>query len=124
MLCCQTSKRARHSFAIAHKLHELDPIPKRVGDVYTMVAFQRLISNHRKARLLTALYECFQARDEQCGMSFLRRPKVVVYPEMDFQRALPEPHAPALCQVGGLRRFRQSQTLAVKGACLLFLVRR
>ena len=70
-----------------NRLHELDVVPERVGDVHALVAVERLVADDVDAGVVEAAYQCAEIGDEQGRMRLPRRSEVLFHPEMDLQRA-------------------------------------
>lgn len=105
------------------RLQKFDPVPERIGNVNPSKPFERFIRGWCMPCGSTSIGEVGKTSNQERRVGFRRRTKVGVHAEMEPQRPAAEPDAAALCQIGRLRFFDETEHACIEGPCLGFLTR-
>jgi len=113
---CSWKRSGRPLGRRSERFKKLDTIAKRIVGIDAIISFQGLIGDDDHAGVVQMPDERYQIADSESGMRLFRRSKVSLHTEVDSQNAVFEPHAAAFCEIGGLRRFLQSEDSRIKTA--------
>jgi hypothetical protein len=95
-------------------LHELEPVPKRVTRITSVVSVEWRVQDNIDVGLLEPSLQRWQRRDEERRMGLTRGSEVWIHPEMDLDAVKGKPAASAASQVNRLFHRSEPEDAAVE----------
>ena len=105
------------------RLHQLNPIPKRVIHIEPVVTLQGLVFDNAVAGLLQGHCKPTKVIDDKGRVCLPGRPELRVDTQVDFQLALLEPASASRSQMGRLGDFSYAKQTLVERSRLILATR-